>query len=61
MSPVLGLSTPEISLIFFMSMFVVLVLRLVFSRAERWQKDARIPLSETPVEDSGTGGTDHVR
>ena len=52
----LGMSMPELSLIFFMTLFVVLVLRLVFSRSERWQKDARIPLDE-----QGDGGSNHVR
>ncbi|MEY5061417.1 MAG: hypothetical protein RIS45_1338 [Planctomycetota bacterium] len=50
------MTMPEISLIFFMTLFVVLVLRLVFSRSERWQKDARIPLDE-----QGDGGSNHVR
>ena len=52
----LGMSMPEISLIFFMTLFVVLVLRLVFSRSDRWKKDARIPLDE-----QGNGGSSHVR
>jgi hypothetical protein len=53
---VIAMTMPEISLIFFMTLFVVLVLRLVFSRSERWQKDARIPLDE-----QGDGGSNHVR
>lgn len=46
------LSWPEISLIFFLVLFVAIVLRLVFSRSARWQQDARIPLDDnTPVDD----------
>ncbi|MEY4118101.1 MAG: hypothetical protein RLZZ116_1429 [Planctomycetota bacterium] len=52
----LGMSMPELSLIFFMTLFVVLVLRLVFSRSDRWQKDARIPLDE-----QGNGGSNNAR
>ncbi len=39
----------EFSLIFFMVLFVAIVVRLVFSRAERWRKDARIPLEDMPA------------
>ncbi|MEY2714006.1 MAG: hypothetical protein RIT24_349 [Planctomycetota bacterium] len=52
----LGMSMPELSLIFFMTLFVVLVLRLVFSRSDRWQKDARIPLDE-----QRNGGSNNAR
>ena len=52
----LGMSMPELSLIFFMTLFVVLVLRLVFSRSDRWQTDARIPLDE-----QGNGGSNNAR
>lgn len=51
----LGMSMPEISLIFFMGLFLVIVLRLVLSRSDRWQKDARIPLDEKP-----NGGSNNV-
>lgn len=45
------LSWPEISLLFFLALFVALVLRLVLSRSARWKSDARIPLDdEKPVE-----------
>lgn len=45
-------SWPELSLIFFLALFVAIVLRLVFSRSKRWQQDARIPLDDTtPVDD----------
>lgn len=43
---VLGMSMPEISLIFFMGLFLVIVLRLALSRSDRWKRDARIPLDE---------------
>jgi hypothetical protein len=51
----LGMSMPEISLIFFMGLFVVIVVRLVFSRSDRWRKDARIPLDE-----KSNGGSTNV-
>lgn len=66
MPAILAMSMPEISLIFFMSMFLLLVLRLVFSRSGRWERDARIPLRESVTTDSGvegksTGGSNDVR
>jgi hypothetical protein len=52
----LAMSMPEIALIFFMSVFIVLVIRLAISRSSRWEAQARIPL-----EDSPEGGTTDVR
>lgn len=52
---IVGMSMPEVSLIFFMLLFIVLVMRLVFSRSERWSRDARIPLDE-----QRDGGTNDV-
>lgn len=46
----LAMSMPEISLIFFMGMFVVLVVALVLSRSRRWERIARIPLEERPID-----------
>ena len=47
-----GLSWPELSLIFFLGLFVAIVVRLVLSRSQRWQRDARMPLDDnTPVDD----------
>jgi hypothetical protein len=62
-----GFSWPELSLIFFLTLFAAIVLRLVFSRSKRWQQDARIPLDDTtPVDDRtrpaarANGGNDHA-
>ncbi len=52
----LAVSMPELSLIFFLVLFVGLVAWLVSSRSTRWDRDARIPLDE-----SSDGGTNHVR
>ena len=52
----LAMSMPEIALIFFMSVFIILVIRLAISRSSHWQKQARIPLEE-----STDGGTHDVR
>jgi hypothetical protein len=47
-----GLSWPELSLIFFLGLFIAIVVRLVLSRSQRWQRDARMPLDDnTPVDD----------
>jgi hypothetical protein len=54
---VLGMSMPELSLIFFMVLFAGLVLRLALSRTKRWEQDARIPLDESGKD----GGTKNVR
>jgi hypothetical protein len=56
MGAILAMSWPELSLIFFMVLFVGIVLRLALSRTKRWEQDARIPLDE-----SGKGGTNNVR
>ena len=57
----LAMSMPEISLIFFMGMFVVLVVGLVLSRSQRWARIARIPLEERPIDermDRGAGASE---
>jgi hypothetical protein len=47
-----GLSWPELSLIFFLGLFIAIVVRLVLSRSQRWQRDARMPLDDNiPVDD----------
>ena len=46
-SIIVAMSMPELSLIFFMGLFLVLVLRLTLSRTMRWERDARIPLDDT--------------
>ncbi len=53
-SIIVAMSMPELSLIFFMGLFLVLVLRLTLSRTMRWERDARIPL-----DDSNEVGADH--
>ena len=55
--PLLAMSMPEISLIFFMGMFVVLVVALVLSRSRRWERIARIPLEERPIDEQAQAGT----
>ena len=51
------LSWPEISLIFFLGLFIAIVVRLALSRSRRWQQDARIPLDDnTPVDDRSRRG-----
>lgn len=46
------LSWPELSLVFFLALFIAIVLRLVLSRSKRWQQDALMPLDDnTPVDD----------
>ena len=52
----LAMSMPEIALIFFMSVFIILVIRLAVSRSSRWESHARIPLDE-----SSEGGPTDVR
>lgn len=42
-----GLSMVELSLLFFLVLFLGIVVRLVFSRSTRWKDDARIPLRDT--------------
>lgn len=66
MPAVLAMSMPELSLIFFMGMFLLLVLRLVFARPGRWDKEARIPLGESAngdasAERTSAGGSNDVR
>jgi hypothetical protein len=52
----LAMSMPEIALIFFMGVFIVLVISLALSRSSRWDARARIPLDERPE-----GGPTDVR
>jgi hypothetical protein len=55
-----GMSWPEISLLFFLTLFIAMVLRLVFSRSARWRSAARIPLDEEPQQlHHDTRGTEH--
>jgi hypothetical protein len=42
------MSMPELSLLFFMGVFVALVVYLAVSRAKRWERIARIPLEDLP-------------
>lgn len=37
----------ELSLLFFLVLFLGIVARLVFSRSQRWKEDAQIPLKDT--------------
>lgn len=37
----------ELSLLFFLVLFLGIVARLVFSRSQRWKEDAQIPLNDT--------------
>ena len=37
----------ELSLLFFLALFLGIVARLVFSRSQRWKEDAQIPLKDT--------------
>ena len=37
----------ELSLLFFLVLFLGIVARLVFSRSQRWKDDAQIPLKDT--------------
>lgn len=37
----------ELSLLFFLVLFLGIVARLVFSRSKRWKEDAQIPLKDT--------------
>ncbi|MFM7133393.1 MAG: hypothetical protein ACKO0W_03660 [Planctomycetota bacterium] len=61
LAAIAGLSWPEISLLFFLTLFIALVVRLVFSKAARWQSAARIPLDDSaPGEAPNTRGNDHV-
>jgi len=41
---------PTASMLFFIAVFLGVVAWLVFSKKERWARDASIPLSESPVE-----------
>lgn len=46
---------PLVSLVFFVALFVLMLAWLLFSRKERWARDASIPLSEEPVEPRRAG------
>ena len=48
MPSMLAMSIPELSLLFFMGVFVALVVYLAVSRAKRWERIARIPLEDLP-------------
>ena len=37
----------ELSLLFFLVLFLGIVARLIFSRSQRWKEDAQIPLNDT--------------
>ena len=37
----------ELSLLFFLALFLGIVARLIFSRSTRWKEDAQIPLEDT--------------
>jgi cbb3-type cytochrome oxidase subunit 3 len=41
---------PTVSMLFFLAVFLGVIAWLIFSKKERWARDASIPLSETPVE-----------
>jgi hypothetical protein len=47
----LAMSMPELSLLFFMGVFVALVVYLAVSRAKRWERIARIPLEDLPSDE----------
>ena len=52
----------ELSLIFFLALFLGIVARLVFSRSPRWKEDAQIPLKETvEMEGDATSMSEGVR
>jgi hypothetical protein len=53
---IFGMSWPELSLIFFLLLFIGLVIRLVFSRSTRWARDARMPLDDLNPQDDRTHG-----
>jgi cbb3-type cytochrome oxidase subunit 3 len=56
MSASLGMSMPELALLFFFSLFVGLVIWLAFSRSKRWERIARIPLNESVHPSSDESG-----
>ena len=41
---------PIVSMLFFIAVFLGVVAWLIFSKKDRWARDASIPLSEAPVE-----------
>jgi hypothetical protein len=53
-SGLLGMSWPELSLIFFLALFIGMVVRLVLSRSTRWARDARMPLDDLNPQDDRT-------
>lgn len=48
---------PLVSLVFFVTLFALMIAWLLLSRKERWARDASIPLSEEPVEPRDPGTT----
>jgi len=52
MPSMLAMSMPELSLLFFMGVFVALVVYLAVSRSKRWERIARIPLEDLPSDEA---------
>jgi cbb3-type cytochrome oxidase subunit 3 len=48
----LGMSAPELSLLFFFGVFIGMVVWLVLSKSSRWRRDARIPLDDLPQDET---------
>lgn len=48
---ILGLSMPELSLLFFLGLFIALLAWLFVFRRRGWDAESRIPLEERPVEE----------
>jgi len=61
MSGVFGFSWPELSLIFFLALFIGMVVRLVLSRSGRWAQAARMPLDDLNPQDDRTKGKTGAR
>ncbi len=53
-SGLFGMSWPELSLIFFLALFIGMVVRLVLSRSTRWARNARMPLDDLNPQDDRT-------
>jgi hypothetical protein len=53
-SGLFGMSWPELSLIFFLVLFIGMVVRLILSRSTRWARDARMPLDDLNPQDDRT-------
>jgi cbb3-type cytochrome oxidase subunit 3 len=47
----LGMSAPELSLLFFFGVFIGMVVWLLLSKSARWRRDARIPLDDLPQDE----------